>query len=470
MVMQFKYFATNKIPVDSGEAVKKYLGLCLFYFHTSVEPYYTTPPKYTREINEDAKKIAEAYEAPSKLSDRFEITQLQHIGFLVKIGYCKKENSFKLRMFYEKSLEERNLDILFEPIMTKLASGPKHIGLNVHRIREELGEIGHTISYEEVKEHISNARIKYLLNEIKDANECLNTLDKEIDRAENEGSSDYHSLLEEQRYQMDSKKRHENEIRRIFMMNHYLGKYANSKETLRQKTEVFRKVRKRFCDKIPGYKEDMEGIAFGTFPYLHNEATQPHFGQLINLEGLLPLDQDFSFLGGRSLIEAEIFERPVKGLEWAVSLFPYTSHVPLFNDLTENMLKEEEMVTAMVAHELGERIAVGMFGFPKINILATMTDPFHVRLAREEEKKAQERAHEYIDQLLEELGYGEANNKLKGRYLKARKELEAICNQCGKNYLLLSESRAFLSDEQWGMHFNECFNECENNPFRIREI
>ncbi len=468
--MQFRYFATNKIPVDSQEAVKGYLSLCLSYFRTPIDPYCTTPPKYTREINEDTKKIAEVYEDSSKLSNNFEVTQLEHIGFLVKIGYGKKENSFKLRMFYEKSLEEKNLDVLFDPIMTHLTTGPNQLGLKVDRINERLGGIEHPISYDEVKEHLGSARVNYLLNKTKELNKVLKVLDKKMDRAEKRGSNKYHSLLEERNYESDSKKRYEGEIKRILIANHYLGRYKDYKEILRQKTEIFEKVRERFSNKMPYFREDMEKIAFGTFPYLHNEVTQPHFGQLINLAGLLPFNKELSFLGGKSLIEAEIFEKPVKNLEWAVSLFPYTSHIPLVNELTENLLKDEEMITAMIAHELGESVAVEMFGLPCVNILARMSDSFYAWRAREEEKRADEMRHEHIDALLENLGYGGANNKLKEHYLKIQKELKANCNRCGKNYLL-SGTEDLLSDEQWNMHFNHCFESiCEKNPFKLQDI
>lgn len=427
MGMQFNYFATNVIPVNSQSEKKEYLRTCLWYFVSSCTPEYQPLPKRFRSFVKDDMRKIDNVSDNLRVPNDFEVTQLSHIGFLVKILY-EGNNTFKLRLFYDKNFEEGNLDCLAEPMMEQLTTGPEKIGINVERIDEGLDPIDHPISYKGIKIHYHWA----LNKKIKDYEESLEDskwLDEPgaIDKCdEMEGG------FEEFRMMQDSREHDKIKLRSYKVTKNYLNRYQRLKAILRGYSDLFKEVRKDFIAQLPPYKEKIKTVGFGTFPYIHNEKMSNSFGALWSVKpNILPFDDVFSMqIGKLSLLDAEIFTKPIEKCEHVVSLFPYTFHIPKMSEFQEELLKDEEMVRAMFAHELGEVILLDEYKSIRYSPILAMVDTAYSDSIHRERVSISKRRHRKIDELLIRLGYGEATQKLVQAYTDRANELGLRTEVC----------------------------------------
>ncbi len=131
-------------------------------------------------------------------------------------------------------------------------------------------------------------------------------------------------------------------------------------------------------------------------------------------------------------------------------------------------MRKDDIVAAMIAHELGERVVYDPDNVVMINPLLT-ADPMHRYFYDMQLNAEQERRHRIIDNILDVVGYGGHWRTFQARYKEVNAKLREACMECGKN-TILSDS-GDLSPEQWQTVFNMCFEEqCENNPFRVSSM
>lgn len=417
--MNYEYFATNVIPVNSQKEINDYMKLCWSYITNNfgkLHVYNSVPPTYGRLMKADRNRIMNAYKNPKNpaegfrepmddfLEENFNLVNYGHAGFLANIIYDKKNKCFKLRLYADKSLRERNLDVLCEPMRVFLTSGPESLGLGVRReIEESIEPIQSSLMHSAIK----NYHKKRMNREIRE-----NAKTASIELGESES---FEGGVEAWLYASDEKDHAANRLERLKMEQKHFLDYSYL-PLLESKADIFRETRDVFAAEFPEQANEFNGTAYGSFPMVYITDSSALVG---SAKSFLPIEEGFDDRR-LSLLGAKIIERPESG-ECAniISLYPYTSPADELNELHFELLEDDEIIEGIFAHEFAEIRVRNQIPSVQYNLLRVMVDRNYSYMLETAEMEQTQERHHLIDKIMSAMGYGEQTKKCYSAYIAA---------------------------------------------------
>lgn len=418
--MKFEYSATNIIPVNSQEQIEEYMKLCWYYITSNfskLDCYNSVPAEYGKIMRQDRERMMLSYKNPEHpkakefkepvgdaLEQNFNLTNYGHMGFLANITFDKKAGSFKLRLFADETLKEKNLDVLSEPMRIYLTSGPTNHGLKVQKdVESQIEPVTSALTWDDAKSHYKK-RIDY---EIKDFEEEGRDFAAKLRKVEEERLSG----------------------------NGCVG-------LLKCKADLFKDMRNEFVLKFPDVAEELKGTALGSFPLNY---LQDAVGMTASVESFLPVERGMVDDRRLSLVNAEIIERPLTDCRHIISFYPYTSPIEEINELHESFLKDDEIMRGVVAHEFAEIAMRKKFEPVVYNDFKRMMDSSYSHEIEERMAQQDRQIHQEIDKLMVKMSLARETKKFYKAYIEtaenvlAQKEfvkhqyLEPVKEACEKN-------------------------------------
>jgi|GEM_PF-1894972 len=418
--MKYEYFATNVIPVNSPKEVNDYRGLCWNYMTNNfgkLNVYNPIPAAYGRLMRAGRDRMLQVYENPRHpkaeelcqpmddvLEKNFNLMNYGHAGFLANILYDKENKCFKLRLYADKSLREKNLDILYEPMRIFLTSGPESLGLGVKRVVEDSIE---PITSSLTHSAINNYYKKRMNREIRE-----NTKTASVELGESES---FEGGVEEWLYDSDERDHAANKLERLKMEQRHFSDDGYI-PLLESKADIFRKVRDVFAARFSEQESEFNGTAYGSFPMVYATDSCAIVGTAKNF---LPMEENFKDQR-LSLLGAEIIERPASGdCKNIISFYPYTSPSDEINRLNFELLGDDEIIEGIFAHEFAEIGVRGLLQPVMYNFFRSLVDRDYVYMLQMEEAELTNERHRMIDILLVDMGYAEQTKKCYKAYISA---------------------------------------------------
>jgi len=411
--MEFEYVATNNIPIISPLSdVKRYMELCCWYFIGHITKPTLTP--VTQDIvdtlREGQKSTYLVWNGDAS-PEGLDVVNYGHLGFATQILYDKP--MFKLRLFADKKLRERGFESTFEPMRKHLTSGPKQIGLDVERVVEDKSEVevpDPSFSFEDLEQHQRDVLNNWYEDYLKRSQWELGDPDKF------EGGSLEYSYQQDEICSAEKKA----DLFKIKIDN--MDKIS-FKENLRKNKSLFKELRDKFVQRFHERMEDLESTALGILPWYHRRTMIDSFGSLILEPAFLPVFISGGFDDCRdNFMEAEVIVPPKSGYcKYFISMFPYTSSIQEFNQTQERFFDDDEIIEAMIGHELAE-VTEGIAPVT-VSLSDYLSDSREMYRIQQKMKEERQSRHKIIDNIMLDMGLGEPTKKMLRLYKETAERL-----------------------------------------------